>query len=304
MAFGKIKKAAPTETKAEEPVVEKEETSTALATEKDLSANLFDGLEIDTATAVDVIDRSIARGGSSSPFPVMRMDSAGAFDEPYNPREGVDYPAGKKGFVGIVLNWRFHSSVWAETYKENADKDKPIYSAAAPGGDPALAKLVVEAAAALQFTKSCDRAEKFDQSCDGPGAPTVAIELLVWCAEVGHIIIIETPAKYDSVVDTRDQLLKLVDEDTRRVRIWPTTIRPRMETRKRGGYNPKCFWVEFENYAGSDITAIGASFADYMSDLTDSEKDEINRWVRAEDRPLSDEHIECLRAARKINPPR
>lgn len=247
-------------------------------------------------------DHVIERTGGGVAFPILRIDAAGKFDEPYAGREGYDYPTGGKGFPGIILGWRFNSLIWPEVYKEGQGASKPAFSGVVAGNDDKGVALAVDAAAALQFTKAKEREEKFDPP-EGPGAPTVGMEFLVYCCEVGHLVVVEVPAKYQNVVDTRTALDQIVNEEHGVVPPIPFIVKPNFAKKEINGFTPKTFWVSFSAYTGN-VAEAQQEFISYMRQLGEPEQEVIENWLGGADRPLSAAHKQALQDAIDINPPR
>lgn len=321
MGFSKLKTAAVPAAKVEPPktvVVEREvytpppapvktvaehvETAHALATVTERGMAAFDGGSMGKnvlAAIASVDERSLL-------FPILAL-SGGSSGGAFAPIKAVpeeianQMPQGKKPFEGFVLGYRTEIVAWPAGFDDREEGSKPSWSVAISSEDAAGAELVKKACKQYQFTKN-DAKGKFDFADSGVGHIKPVLQLLVWLPDVEDLIIVQTPAHFESWRKTAEQLNRNADPKTGEVLKFPALIRPVSTPKNINGFATTEHII--------DITAMlndaGAKLFGRFSAWREGAKQNpeivanVGSWVQGLDAPRTDEINAILQKAAKL----
>jgi hypothetical protein len=243
------------------------------------------------------LNATLVDDGGGDFSPLFPLASQGAEMRMFDSKE--ELLSGKKEIRGVYIVHRFATIVYPGGY----DKDKGAESQADPVAGGAVAfddprnELIKTGCAAVQFTKAAERGAKFDFDKTGAGLPRPFIEILIYNADIGGLVVVRPYGHYNAVFGKGRTLSRLLSHaEGGKIPPIPLAFKATVSD----GYGKPLAWVDTEKV----VDEAYAGVLDTLRTLDDDTNAAIEKWLACEDNPMSDRSVKCLEAATSINPPR
>lgn len=251
-------------------------------------------------------------GGSSYLFPELVHDSkSNSFTRArhMNDGDGMNLPEGSRGFVGVLMGYRFRVTAWPEGY--GGDKKQPVYSVAIGPSDREHVAAMKDATRKYQYTRSDDKG-KWDYDTSGVGHTRCQLEMLCYDPHDDSLFVLQGASHYTGTEKTRSEILKhlKVNEGTGKRSFVPfvAEFTPEVDrTQKtKGGHALEVPYVGMEVNLGrnrSELEGAWESFQEFVqSNATDESLAEtVQMWITGGDNPVTDKASAAWAAAADVS---
>jgi hypothetical protein len=289
MGLSDVAKKATTTQPLKQNEVPKEAPSTALSVPSASAAGLLAVI-------------SAADSGQGLQFPLL-MVAGGAQGGTMSPPEIANkMPQGKMPIEGVFVGLRTDLSAWPTGYDDrdpNAEQ-QPCWSVAVAAHDQANALVLQDACKQYQFTGK-DKKAAFDHAASGVGHIKPTLQVMVWSKALGDLIVVQSPAAYESWVEGLRGILRLADPATGALAQFPMSMRVTSLPRSsKSGFSwlVHVFNVDVApNAAGVEMMT---AFKAWRAGLPEEKVKQVNDWLSASDRPMTQAIQEALVKAKGI----
>jgi hypothetical protein len=235
--------------------------------------------------------------GGAPVFPALTV-TGGAQGGLFQPHKGIPneiadmLPQGRKPVEGVFIGYRTELSAWPAGYSERAEeggeKVRPVWTAAAGAGDVTTAALVEKACKQYQFTKGADK-HIFDHATSGVGHIRPVLQVLVWSKDLNDVLVVQSTAGYESWVESLRNLSRQADPVSGALTQFPVSIRTQSTPRQNKGNTWMVHTLTFDVPANATGGAMLKGFTEWRPTVVEEKAAQVNEWLTAEDRPVTDE---------------
>jgi hypothetical protein len=250
---------------------------------------------------------SAADAGQGLQFPLL-MVAGGAQGGTIAPHKSVppeianSMPQGKMPIEGIFIGLRTDLSSWPTGYDDrdpNAEQ-QPLWSVAVSAHDQVGALAVQDACKQYQFTKKDDKAI-FDAAKSGVGHIKPTLQMLVWSKMLGDLVVVQSPASYESWIEGLRGIMRLADPQTGALNQFPMSMRITSVPRSSKAGNSWLVHV-FSVDVAPNATGVEMmnTFKAWRAGLPEEKVKQVNEWLAASDRPMMPNIMEALTKAKTL----
>jgi len=210
-----------------------------------------------------------------------------------------ELPTGKKAVTCVLLAARMAVTAWKASKDDTGeDADTPAWSFASPLDNIEVLQAAQASTKKVQMTPK-DQKSKFDwNGGSGTGRPVPALELLVWLPDAG-VVILRTPPVYGSFVKSIRAIRQAICDNAGNIVPGPVVIS--IQSQSQSSRSRKWFEYHFGFATPRDGGApLMGAFKDFLAEVDDELDAKVTEWTSAQDRPVSDFHMEKMSAIRQM----
>jgi len=257
----------------------------------------------DSGMGISALSVILQNDSRSLSFPVLLLsggNSGGAFAPIKAVPEAIanEMPQGKRPFEAFILGHRTEMVSWPVGFDDKEDGQKPVWSVAIRSDDRNGLALVRNAAKTYQYTKNVEKG-KFDAANSGVGHVRPALQLLVWLPEVQDLIVVQTPAHFESWRKTVEQLSRNAHPETGEVLKFPASLKPISTVKQVNGFTITEHVIEITPMLSEAGAKVMSDYAIWRSTALENPEliATVGNWIQCVDAPLTPEITDILRKA-------